>query len=66
MFILRIDIFTEESGDIEACRGLGQQFTEIVTKKTENIALFLELLDEFDFKVRYPTVKLLGNLLENK
>ncbi|KAA0198422.1 hypothetical protein HAZT_HAZT006511 [Hyalella azteca] len=56
----------EESGSAEACRGLGQQFTEIVTKKTENIALFLELLDEFDFKVRFPTIKLLSNLLENR
>ncbi|KAF2353198.1 Vesicle tethering protein Uso1/P115-like head domain [Trinorchestia longiramus] len=56
----------EESGNVEACRGLGQQFTEIVTKKSENIALFVELLDEFDFKVRFPTVKLLSNLLENR
>lgn len=56
----------EETGDEEACRGLGEQFTEILTKRTDNIALFLGLLDEFDFKVRYPTIRLFCNLLENK
>ncbi|KAK4312132.1 hypothetical protein Pmani_016425 [Petrolisthes manimaculis] len=45
---------------------LGEQFTEIFTKRQENIELLINLLDEFDFKVRYPTVKLLTNLLKNR
>ncbi|XP_071524223.1 general vesicular transport factor p115 isoform X3 [Panulirus ornatus] len=45
---------------------VGEQFTEIFTKRQENIELLVNLLDEFDFKVRYPTVKLLTNLLKNR
>lgn len=45
---------------------VGEQFTEIFTKRQENIELLLNLLDEFDFKVRYPAVKLLTNLLKNR
>ena len=57
---------SEEMGSREKCDGLGEQFTEILTKKTDTMALFLGLLDEFDFRVRYPAVKLFGNLLENR
>ena len=42
------------------------QFTEIFIKRKENVALLLELLAENDFKVRYPSVKLLIGLLRNK
>nr|XP_045622193.1 general vesicular transport factor p115-like isoform X2 [Procambarus clarkii] len=45
---------------------VGEQFTEIFTKRQENIELLVNLLDEFDFKVRYPAVKLLINLLKNR
>nr|XP_053654796.1 LOW QUALITY PROTEIN: general vesicular transport factor p115-like [Cherax quadricarinatus] len=45
---------------------VGEQFTEIFTKRQENIELLVNLLDEFDFKVRYPAVKLLTNLLKNR
>lgn len=45
---------------------VGEQFTEIFTKRQENIELLINLLDEFDFKVRYPSVKLLTNLLKNR
>lgn len=45
---------------------VGEQFTEIFTKRQENIELLLNLLDEYDFKVRYPSVKLLTNLLQNR
>ncbi|XP_071951927.1 general vesicular transport factor p115-like isoform X2 [Antedon mediterranea] len=40
---------------------LGEQFTEIFIKKPENVTLLLDLL-EFDFKVRWPAVKLLTAL----
>ncbi|XP_062579947.1 general vesicular transport factor p115-like isoform X1 [Saccostrea cucullata] len=45
---------------------LGAQFTEIFTKKKENVSLLLSLLEEYDFHVRWPTVKLLTILLTNK
>ncbi|XP_078317868.1 general vesicular transport factor p115-like [Crassostrea virginica] len=45
---------------------LGAQFTEIFTKKQENVSLLLSLLEEYDFHVRWPTVKLLTILLTNK
>ena len=45
---------------------LGVQFTEIFIKRKENVALLLELLAEYDFKVRWPSVKLLIGLLRNK
>ncbi|XP_076327390.1 general vesicular transport factor p115 isoform X1 [Tachypleus tridentatus] len=43
---------------------LGTQFTEIYIKRTENVTLLLDLLEEFDFKVRWPAVKLFTGLLE--
>ncbi|XP_023219412.1 general vesicular transport factor p115-like isoform X2 [Centruroides sculpturatus] len=55
------DIIPEKSDE-----DLGIQFTEIYIKKTENVTLLLELLDEFDFKVRWPAVKLLTGLLIHK
>lgn len=45
---------------------LGGQFTEIFIKNAENVALLLSLLEEYDFHVRWPTVKLLTILLSNK
>uniref|UniRef100_A0A2L2YBC6 Putative er-golgi vesicle-tethering protein n=1 Tax=Parasteatoda tepidariorum TaxID=114398 RepID=A0A2L2YBC6_PARTP len=45
---------------------LGMQFTEIFIKKPENVSLLLELIEEFDFKVRWPIVRLLAGLLSHK
>ncbi|CAE1275452.1 General vesicular transport factor p115 [Acanthosepion pharaonis] len=45
---------------------LGGQFTEIFIKNSENVTLLLSLLEEYDFHVRWPTVKLLTILLTNK
>lgn len=45
---------------------LSIQFTEIFIKRKENVQLVLDLLPEFDFKIRYPTIKLLHSLLANK
>ncbi|KAG8186280.1 hypothetical protein JTE90_004624 [Oedothorax gibbosus] len=44
----------------------GLQFTEIFIKRTENVALLLELIEEFEFKVRWPIVRLLSGLLSHK
>ncbi|XP_076056699.1 general vesicular transport factor p115 isoform X2 [Oratosquilla oratoria] len=66
------EVYPEESEEEEGAApenqisDLGVQFTEIFIKRQENISLVLELLDEFDFKVRYPTIKLLTNLLQNR
>uniref|UniRef100_A0A8C9SV02 General vesicular transport factor p115 n=1 Tax=Scleropages formosus TaxID=113540 RepID=A0A8C9SV02_SCLFO len=45
---------------------LGVQFTEIYIKDSENVTLLLTLLEEFDFHVRWPGVKLLTALLKNQ
>ncbi|WAQ95724.1 USO1-like protein [Mya arenaria] len=45
---------------------LGAQFTEIFIKKADNVGLLLSLLEEYDFHVRWPTVRLLTTLLSNK
>ncbi|XP_013887332.1 general vesicular transport factor p115 isoform X2 [Austrofundulus limnaeus] len=45
---------------------LGAQFTEKLIQDPEHITLLLTLLEEFDFHVRWPAVKLLTALLKNQ
>ncbi|XP_032419417.1 general vesicular transport factor p115 isoform X2 [Xiphophorus hellerii] len=45
---------------------LGTQFTEKFIQDPEHITLLLTLLEEFDFHVRWPGVKLLTALLKNQ
>ncbi|XP_049802866.1 general vesicular transport factor p115 [Schistocerca nitens] len=45
---------------------IGEQFTEIFIKQPDNVGLVLGFLEEYDFHVRWPAVKLLTNLLANK
>ncbi|KFO85192.1 General vesicular transport factor p115, partial [Buceros rhinoceros silvestris] len=45
---------------------LGSQFTEIFIKQHENVTLLLTLVEEFDFHVRWPGVKLLTSLLKQQ
>ncbi|XP_044303331.1 general vesicular transport factor p115 isoform X2 [Varanus komodoensis] len=45
---------------------LGSQFTEIFIKQQENVTLLLSYLEEFDFHVRWPGVKLLTVLLKQQ
>uniref|UniRef100_A0A7M4EKE4 General vesicular transport factor p115 n=1 Tax=Crocodylus porosus TaxID=8502 RepID=A0A7M4EKE4_CROPO len=45
---------------------LGSRFTEVFIKQSENITLLLTLLEEFDFHVRWPGVKLLTSLLKQQ
>ncbi|XP_051560979.1 general vesicular transport factor p115 isoform X2 [Myxocyprinus asiaticus] len=45
---------------------LGVQFTDKFIQEMENITLLLTLLEEFDFHVRWPGVKLLTALLKNQ
>ncbi|KAF7667573.1 hypothetical protein LDENG_00055420 [Lucifuga dentata] len=45
---------------------LGAQFTEKFIQDSEHVTLLLTLLEEFDFHVRWPGVKLLTALLKNQ
>lgn len=45
---------------------LGLQFTDTFVQDPEHITLILTLLEEFDFHVRWPGVKLLTALLKNQ
>ncbi|XP_056135944.1 general vesicular transport factor p115 isoform X2 [Lampris incognitus] len=45
---------------------LGVQFTDKFIQDSENVTLLLSLLEEFDFHVRWPGVKLLTALLKNQ
>jgi hypothetical protein len=42
------------------------QFTEVYIKNSENIVLLTQLLDEFEFRIRWSTVKLLSVLIQNQ
>ncbi|XP_058523188.1 general vesicular transport factor p115 isoform X2 [Ochotona princeps] len=62
-------ISNEEEEEVEEnstrqSEDLGSQFTEIFIKQHENVTLLLSLLEEFDFHVRWPGVKLLTSLLK--
>ncbi|XP_066994700.2 general vesicular transport factor p115 isoform X2 [Anabrus simplex] len=58
----------EEQPSINSsCRAnVGEQFTEIFIKQADNVGLILGFLEEYDFHVRWPAVKLLTSLLANK
>ncbi|XP_034389025.1 general vesicular transport factor p115 isoform X1 [Cyclopterus lumpus] len=45
---------------------LGAQFTDQFVQDPEHVTLLLSLLEEFDFHVRWPGVKLLTTLLKNQ
>ncbi|XP_022900877.1 general vesicular transport factor p115 [Onthophagus taurus] len=45
---------------------VGEQFAEMFIKNPENVTLVLGFLEEYDFKVRLPSVKLLTCLLAAK
>lgn len=62
-------ISSEEEEEVEEnstrqSEDLGSQFTEIFIKQPENVTLLLSLLEEFDFHVRWPGVRLLTSLLK--
>ncbi|XP_043477147.1 general vesicular transport factor p115 [Leptopilina heterotoma] len=60
------ETFDEEVEKYGPRNKIGEQFTEIFTKQQDSIGLILSFLEEFDFKVRYPALKLLSHLLINK
>ncbi|XP_048855729.1 general vesicular transport factor p115 isoform X1 [Brienomyrus brachyistius] len=56
----------QEENSQKQADDLGAQFTDIFIKEPENVTLILTLLEEFDFHVRWPGVKLLTALLKNQ
>ncbi|XP_014239398.1 general vesicular transport factor p115 isoform X2 [Cimex lectularius] len=67
--IMSPTVFEEEECsevDQEALLHVGEQFTEIFLKETYNVLLVLNFLEEYDFKVRWPALKLLTILLRNR
>ncbi|GCB61013.1 hypothetical protein scyTo_0012839 [Scyliorhinus torazame] len=56
----------EENAQKTNSDDLAGQFAEIYIKNQENLTLLLSLLEEFDFHVRWPAVKLLTALLKNQ
>lgn len=58
--------FDEEVDKHGSMNKVGEQFTEIFIKNSDNVGLVLTLLEEFDFNVRWPALKLLMYLLTNR
>nr|XP_033816248.1 general vesicular transport factor p115 isoform X1 [Geotrypetes seraphini] len=57
---------SEEENSQSQADDLGSQFTEIFIKQQENVTLLLSYLEEFDFQVRWPGVKLVTTLLKQQ
>lgn len=55
-----------EGNNVHLNVNVGEQFTEMFIKTPDNVSLVLSFLEEYDFRVRWPAVKLLTSLLTNK
>ncbi|XP_071442563.1 general vesicular transport factor p115 [Hetaerina americana] len=55
-----------DSEDATGGESVGEQFTEMFIKQPENVGLILGLMEEYDFNVRWPAVKLFTFMLSNK
>lgn len=64
--IMSPDQFEEEAEISHDTAHIGEQFTEMFIKNTENISLVLSYLEEYDFRVRWSAIKLLLCLLSNR
>ncbi|CAG9565043.1 unnamed protein product [Danaus chrysippus] len=58
--------FEEEEDKPHIPMNIGDQFTEMFIKDPHNIQLVLDLLDEYDFRVRLSAVQLLVSVLTNR
>lgn len=59
------EVFEEEQENdinVNIKANQGEQFTEMFLKNPENLSLVLGLLEEYDFRVRWPALKLLLSL----
>lgn len=57
---------SEDENTQKQADDLGAQFTDKFIQDPEHVTLLLTLLEEFDFHVRWPAVKLLTALLKNQ
>lgn len=64
--IISPEQFEEELYNPMVTVNIGEQFTEMFIKRSENVSIVLNYLPEFDFRVRWSTIKLLKDLLANK
>lgn len=64
--IISQEQFDEEMDNPAVSANVGEQFTEMFVKSEQNVALILSFLEEFDFKVRWASIKLLTSLLANQ
>lgn len=56
----------EAHPQLSAAVNVGEQFTEMWIKHPDAVTLVLGMLEEYDFRVRWPAVRLLTSLLINK
>lgn len=57
------EVFEDENqSNMNMAVNVGEQFSEMFLKNQENVSLVLSFLDEYDFRVRWPAVKLLTSL----
>merc|ERR550519_975382 len=61
------DVFDEEviPENREDVTGIGEGFSEMFLKDEEHVGLLLTCLEDFDFKIRRPTIQLIKFLLTN-
>lgn len=45
---------------------MGEQFTEIIAKKPDNLTMLVSFMEEYDFRIRLPVIRLVTNLLINR
>ncbi|OAD57049.1 hypothetical protein WN48_02849 [Eufriesea mexicana] len=64
--IINPKAFDEEVDKHGSNNKVGEQFTEIFIKNADSVGLVLGLLEEFEFKVRWPALKLLMHLSTNR
>ncbi|KAJ8683674.1 hypothetical protein QAD02_019466 [Eretmocerus hayati] len=60
------ETFDEEVERHGPKHNIGEQFTEILIKDQDSVTQVLRFLEEYDFRVRWPALKLLSHLLANK
>lgn len=63
---IRSCVVEKPAGDDKRWESVGEQFTEIFIKHSDNVGIVLSFLDEYSFRVRWPAVKFLANLVTNK
>ncbi|XP_037874703.1 general vesicular transport factor p115 [Bombyx mori] len=64
--IMSPTLFKVEEDNHQVPCNIGEQFTEMFIKDPQNVQLVLDLLDEYDFRVRLSAVQLLTFMLTNR